>query len=669
MDSSRIARQCMRDYYIQNNYLNEFKEIKNTDSKKRNSSGDTYKTKSSEESEDDENQLSTTSLIKSSKNSSRATKQNDSGDSGDSGDSDNSENSDKRDDSDNSDNLSNSPNNHKTEKKDLTVLYYMQSSGDGLGEKMGEGIIDLERIGSTDDINIVAQYNRKEPQNVMEEHIIDGGWAGTRRYFITKDENPGFNPITLESLLEISEKVPDNPLFKEAIAQKYKEIGNEDKAEEFWEKAQQIKKTLTTDEANKGIEEYFSIVESNFCDRFIFRDNLCGFDRAGEREIKSEILEELPEIKKGEEAAALQDFIEWGMESYPAENYILVLGGHGWASRGSLYMSPSEISEALTNGVENANSNTGAEDSIDALVFNSCFMGSLEVMSELKDNASVIISSQNKTGHRAFYQWDNILQKVQDDMDNNQSFDVKKFARDFVDYFKVEDGDKITSEFFKGYYDISAIDTNKIPELLKSFNNLLETCDNEGVSDKQLFKAIANTTTFKAELFEDNTRIRNSDAHLKDLGGFLENLQEDADMPESVKKSAKKTLEVLAETLIRQQHNTNISDGQGESENATGLTIWAPDNSVDYDGYPAYTDNVPNFASESLWPDRLKGAADNIPEDLKAEADHKLLLAALAANNTGDDVDDRIKKINAELIENAKEIKKETYFHDENASA
>jgi hypothetical protein len=502
--------------------------------------------------------------------------------------------------------------NNPVKEKDLTVLFYKHGSGDRLGEYSGMQLIDLEGVGSTDNINLVAQYIRKEASHDREELIVDGGWEGAKRYFIKKDDSPEFEPITLERLLDVSKDYPDNAYFDYAISKKHRDAGDEEKAQEYFSKAVEIESQRNWDKKSY-FKEYVDVVEEEFCSAAIFQQHLYGFDRAGETAIKSEVLEELPEIIPGEEPAALQDFIEWGMENYPAENYVLVIGAHGYASKGVAYMSPSEMSNAVAEGVKNANEKTGRDDRINATVFNSCYMGSLEVVTEMMDNSDIIITSQNIVGHPMNFQWDSIIEKVQDNINEIGNFDVRQFAKDFIDYFRVDENDEIAKYYPNGINDISAIDTGKIPELLESFNNLLKTCDENGVTDNQLFKAVADAAHFEEEQSEDKPRLHEESFNLKDFGSFLKNLQKDTDIPDSVRESAEKTLEKLEDTIINRY-------GDGKVEGTTGLTIWAVDNAVDYKRFYDFEENVPTFVEKSGWNDRQKEASEKISEDILEDA-------------------------------------------------
>ena len=76
-----------------------------------------------------------------------------------------------------------------------TVLVYMAAGNDL--ETVGlQDINEMEMVGSTKDVNIVAQVDRipfSALDNLGLGHFDDSSnnnWTGTRRYYITRDTNP-----------------------------------------------------------------------------------------------------------------------------------------------------------------------------------------------------------------------------------------------------------------------------------------------------------------------------------------------------------------------------------------------------------------------------------------------------------------------------------------------
>ena len=87
----------------------------------------------------------------------------------------------------------------------------------------------------------------------------------------------------------------------------------------------------------------------------------------------------------------LKDFIEWGIENYPAERYAIVINSHGggWTgmcpedNTGEL-MKMNEFHEAL------------GDVHFDAIIFHSCLMGTVEVAYEISDRGDYMVASEGK---------------------------------------------------------------------------------------------------------------------------------------------------------------------------------------------------------------------------------------------------------------------------------
>ena len=118
------------------------------------------------------------------------------------------------------------------------------------------------------------------------------------------------------------------------------------------------------------------------------------------------VLAEDPTFDPGEDFAItdpkeLTDFIRWSAEQYPNRHYLLVIGGHGKAfvpyededasapkTRATLYDDHNYMSSAqLGNAIRQSGQN------LDALIFNSCQQGNIEMLAEWEGTADYLLSS------------------------------------------------------------------------------------------------------------------------------------------------------------------------------------------------------------------------------------------------------------------------------------
>lgn len=93
--------------------------------------------------------------------------------------------------------------------------------------------------------------------------------------------------------------------------------------------------------------------------------------------------------------ATLADMVEWGVKSFPAEHYMVVISDHGDGWNGAVaddshngWMSLEDIQ----SGLRTARERTGVR--LDILGFDACNMASLEVGYQLREEASVLIASE-----------------------------------------------------------------------------------------------------------------------------------------------------------------------------------------------------------------------------------------------------------------------------------
>ena len=122
--------------------------------------------------------------------------------------------------------------------------------------------------------------------------------------------------------------------------------------------------------------------------------------------VQNGVLAEDPTFDFGEDFAItdpkeLTDFIRWSAEQYPNRHYLLVIGGHGKAfvpyededasapkTRATLYDDHNYMSSAqLGNAIRQSGQN------LDALIFNSCQQGNIEMLAEWEGTADYLLSS------------------------------------------------------------------------------------------------------------------------------------------------------------------------------------------------------------------------------------------------------------------------------------
>lgn len=131
---------------------------------------------------------------------------------------------------------------------------------------------------------------------------------------------------------------------------------------------------------------------------------------------------------------ALTDFVNWCVDRYPGEEYILILSGHGDGFRGrSLLYDENPYGnitlKQLRCALKTIKDKLGKELSI--LGFDSCFMSMLEVAYELHGMAGIIVSSQSNLPNSG-WNYDSVLREL---VRENGEKKPEYYAADFVEQF------------------------------------------------------------------------------------------------------------------------------------------------------------------------------------------------------------------------------------------
>lgn len=167
------------------------------------------------------------------------------------------------------------------------------------------------------------------------------------------------------------------------------------------------------------------------------------------------VKQELPDCNMSD-PKNLAEFVEWGMRNYPAENYWLVISDHGDAWKGALedhgsdgWMSLPQLGDAL----KQVRQKTGRK--LDLLSFDCCYMGSLEVAHQLKDEARYMVGSQQEVGWHG-HSYGEILPEI-------DRLSPRQLAERLV-----ESGRQHQQE----YMTLAAVDMEKIPAVTRAVSQL-----------------------------------------------------------------------------------------------------------------------------------------------------------------------------------------------------
>lgn len=255
------------------------------------------------------------------------------------------------------------------------------------------------------------------------------------------------------------------------------------------------------------------------------------------------------------EPEALADFVSWGMKTYPAEHYMVVLMDHGYGFVGTIQddksgklMSTPGVGEALAS----AEKKTGQK--VDIVGFDSCLMQQAEVAHQLGDSAGYVVGSEEVEYPFGFPEG-RMVGRLEEELKNGE-VEPDRLAR-----LMVEEGAKDSS-----MKTISAVDLSEMKALEQSVDGLAGVLMNSSVSKETLRKIITSTQAYCSVFPEDKLCT-----NYRDLYDFCQKLIQSPDIKDpKVMEAALKTADVLQKAVIAQKQ-----PGEG-IENSHGLSIYLP---------------------------------------------------------------------------------------------
>lgn len=178
--------------------------------------------------------------------------------------------------------------------------------------------------------------------------------------------------------------------------------------------------------------------------------------------ISSPVVQNLGEINSGD-ANAVADFATWGITTYPAQKYMLVLWDHGggWISHSSDDDSGDDLTlSELRGGLDRVIADTGI-GKLEVIGFDMCLMGQLEVFETLTPYANYGIASQeNEPGAGWFYVF-------LDELVKKPSMNGAELGQYVVDYFaaffeEIWERDEL--------YSLGVVDLSQAPAMSAAIN-------------------------------------------------------------------------------------------------------------------------------------------------------------------------------------------------------
>lgn len=293
--------------------------------------------------------------------------------------------------------------------------------------------------------------------------------------------------------------------------------------------------------------------------------------------------------------STLSDFVGWCLEEYPADYTFLVMWGHGqyWKGFGNDVSSDNDSLELIE--LKSALSNSLGEEKLDIIGFDSCFMGNIETMYQLKDFADIFIGSEKTGENNEIYaigdgtSW--IFNKIINYLND-------ELPPDEVAYLVVNDNiDNISSELRNNRaHTWSAIELQYIDSLKLIINSL----------SNNLIKYYYNNYSkiLDARLLSQEFIDNNEKGKLVDLYDFCDHLYSNSDIEYWIRVNAHDAMREIQRCVI---NNRYYSTENYDVDDSHGISIFFPKYLDTYETelHEYHEGEEIDFSSETQWDEFL----------------------------------------------------------------
>lgn len=159
--------------------------------------------------------------------------------------------------------------------------------------------------------------------------------------------------------------------------------------------------------------------------------------------INSQLIEDLGELDMAA-PETLADFIQWGMDTYPADHYLLVLWNHG---RG--WLTPYRTAMALERPIKAIHIDDTSQSEmslaelteafqqvsrVDVVAFDACLMGMIEVAYSIQDYADIMVASEENVPAYGL-PYDQVLSRLISDPGTSPSTLSMSIVDEYIDHY------------------------------------------------------------------------------------------------------------------------------------------------------------------------------------------------------------------------------------------
>lgn len=414
---------------------------------------------------------------------------------------------------------------------DWTIIYYSAADTD-LEEFMIGDLMEMQIVGSTDDVNIVVEMDRVEGYDEA-----NGSWTDTRRFLVQAGD---------PDKLSYGDFQMDRDSFIESI--------EDIDPEEFG---------ISQEDFDAELDALRDISDEEF-EAYMLDGGapVVGADPQG---LQQESIESIGEAEMGD-PDHLAEFTTWAIENYPAEHYMLILSDHGggWSgvafdeSSGGDALTLRDLDIALAQVIEK----TGLEK-LDLVAFDACLMGQLEVYNVLAPYARYTIAAEEPIPG-AGWEYVSPFQALVDE----PSMDTPEFAELVIDSYM-----SYYTDVIRGYptYDLHLVDLERIDAVNEALENFIALIAED--PDEHI-EAIGYAHS-EAQGFSQDDRDAAAYFSSVDLADFMKKMKRYTD-DDAVADAADAVIDAVKDAVL-------YSGASEELPGANGVAIYFPANVDDYE--------------------------------------------------------------------------------------
>jgi hypothetical protein len=280
----------------------------------------------------------------------------------------------------------------------------------------------------------------------------------------------------------------------------------------------------------------------------------------------------------------LTDFVKYSISTHPSDRIYLSIDDHGSSFHGCCWDLTDHswlTMDALNNSLTEIMAYNG-DSKVEILQYYACEMASMEVLYLSYPYAEYTIASEI-TVYALLWNYSRIFNHIEANPSIIGSSLSSFVVNDSIQYYP------------KGYSSaMSAIDNSNMPPLISALNNFSS-------------KLIDRLLRYYPYLWMDRNMTewyeapRHPDIDQKiDLYHFVENINDDINLPFDLRFSANKLMSIIDDTVIAESHNSGHFGDQRPADNAHGISIYLPGhhNFANYIYYNEY-DNA--FSRNTKW--------------------------------------------------------------------